>query len=518
MWLFQDFAAGSGPAITLSDNDNGTGLVFDGADVVDGSAVVTTTDGNPIFTNAAHLPAQLVSVSAHTGTSVTLDATPAVGEGSVRVWYLYALPASDFPADAQIAPRFVKEVRTEFLDTAYLNQGLNLSDLANAVTARTNLGFSSQTAGRVLLGDGGTTFTSDSALFFDTSNDRLGIGTGAPSEQLHLQKTTASATALIESISTNNPAILQLESARDTSANLALNDVAGRIQGLGRAGGSYVSLTLIETVYTGDGTTQVGDIVFYTANAGAPGEKFRIKGTGELRTQLSTGAAFIDADGDLSSDTSVSPMELGFLNGVTSSIQTQLDGKQATGNYITALTGDVTASGPGSVAATIANDAVTNAKLANMAEATIKGRAVGAGTGDPTDLTGTQATAILDAFTGDSGAGGVKGLVPAPASGDAAANKFLRASGVWATLPVFKAGSSTIANGATSKAITFATTFGSTNYAISAVLNNTADADPQYQPLSVLAKAATGFTIEWNNALDSANYVLEWTVVGHNDP
>lgn len=39
--------------------------------------------------------------------------------------------------------------------------------------------------------------------------------------------------------------------------------------------------------------------------------------------------------------------------------------KQPAGNYITALTGDVTATGPGSVAATIANLAVTNAKIAN---------------------------------------------------------------------------------------------------------------------------------------------------------
>lgn len=46
--------------------------------------------------------------------------------------------------------------------------------------------------------------------------------------------------------------------------------------------------------------------------------------------------------------------ELGFVSGVTSAIQTQLNGKQASGNYITALTGDVTASGPGSVAATLA--------------------------------------------------------------------------------------------------------------------------------------------------------------------
>ena len=48
---------------------------------------------------------------------------------------------------------------------------------------------------------------------------------------------------------------------------------------------------------------------------------------------------------------------------------------------------------------TLANDAVTNAKLANMAAGTIKGRAVGAGTGDPTDLTADQASTILDAAT-----------------------------------------------------------------------------------------------------------------------
>jgi uncharacterized cupin superfamily protein len=74
---------------------------------------------------------------------------------------------------------------------------------------------------------------------------------------------------------------------------------------------------------------------------------------------------------------------------------------------------------------------VSNAELADMAQASIKGRATGAGTGDATDLTGTQATAILDAFTGDSGAGGVKGLVPAPSAGDA--GKFLKGNGSWAT-------------------------------------------------------------------------------------
>lgn len=94
-----------------------------------------------------------------------------------------------------------------------------------------------------------------------------------------------------------------------------------------------------------------------------------------------------------------------------------------------AMSGDATLASTGVI--TIASDAVTNAKLANMAQSTIKGRAAGAGTGDPTDLSSTQATAILDNFVGDSGSGGTKGLVPAPAAGDAAAGKYLDSDGTW---------------------------------------------------------------------------------------
>ena len=97
-----------------------------------------------------------------------------------------------------------------------------------------------------------------------------------------------------------------------------------------------------------------------------------------------------------------------------------------TGDQTIALTGDVTGSGTGSFAASIAADAVTNAKLANVATGTLKGRAT-AGTGDPEDLTATQATALLDTFTSAA-----KGL--APASGGGTAN-FLRADGTWASPP-----------------------------------------------------------------------------------
>ena len=51
------------------------------------------------------------------------------------------------------------------------------------------------------------------------------------------------------------------------------------------------------------------------------------------------------------------------------------------------------------------------------------------------DLTADRTLAI-SAFTGDAGSGGAAGAVPAPAAGDAAAGKFLKANGSWASPPV----------------------------------------------------------------------------------
>ena len=204
----------------------------------------------------------------------------------------------------------------------------------------------------------------------------------------------------------------------------------------------------------------------------------------------------------------VTPTELGYVSGVTSSIQNQLNGKQATltfgnltestssiltitggtgavigtgtsiqvsqattstsgylssadwntfnnkqtatladgnvwigngSNVATAvtLTGDVTTTNAGVTA--IGANKVTNSMLATVATATFKGRTT-AGTGNVEDLTATQATALLNAFVGDSGSGGTKGLVPAPSSGDAAANKFLKADGTWATVSAASGG------------------------------------------------------------------------------
>jgi hypothetical protein len=76
--------------------------------------------------------------------------------------------------------------------------------------------------------------------------------------------------------------------------------------------------------------------------------------------------------------------------------------------------------------------AISNANLATMNAHTFKGNNT-ASSAVPLDLTQAQLTADLNAMVGDSGAGGTKGLVPAPAAGDTAASKFLKADGTWAS-------------------------------------------------------------------------------------
>jgi hypothetical protein len=68
--------------------------------------------------------------------------------------------------------------------------------------------------------------------------------------------------------------------------------------------------------------------------------------------------------------------------------------------------------------------------LTSGAQNTVLGR-VAASAGPYTQLTATQLTTIPNAVVGDAGAGGTKGMVPAPAAGDGAARKVLMADGTW---------------------------------------------------------------------------------------
>jgi Protein of unknown function (DUF2793) len=77
---------------------------------------------------------------------------------------------------------------------------------------------------------------------------------------------------------------------------------------------------------------------------------------------------------------------------------------------------------PASGLVTLSNNSVANAALADMQTARFKGR-TSLGTGDPEDLTASEATALLNTFTSV-----LKGLVPASGGG---ASAFLRADGTW---------------------------------------------------------------------------------------
>lgn len=87
------------------------------------------------------------------------------------------------------------------------------------------------------------------------------------------------------------------------------------------------------------------------------------------------------------------------------------------------LTGDVIKA-DGSSVTTIAPNAVTNSKMAQMPNNTVKGN-IGVSPGDPTDLTAAQLTTLCQQFTNL-----LTGCVPASGGGT---SNFLRADGNWAT-------------------------------------------------------------------------------------
>lgn len=222
----------------------------------------------------------------------------------------------------------------------------------------------------------------------------------------------------------------------DSSDNLVYNGVVvptglatladGKIW-IGSAGNLPVAQTPTgDVTITNAGITAIGagKIVDAQINASAAIAYSKLNLSGSIiNTDIFSSAAI---DATKIANGSVSSTEFQYLDGVTSSIQTQIDSKQATGNYITALTGDITASGPGSVAATLAtvnaspgattiSSVTTNAKglvTANSSASTTGSGNVVLATG-PTLLApilGTPASGTLTNCTGLLVTGGGTGL------------------------------------------------------------------------------------------------------------
>ena len=76
-----------------------------------------------------------------------------------------------------------------------------------------------------------------------------------------------------------------------------------------------------------------------------------------------------------------------------------------------------------------------------------------------------------------------------------------------------RAQSTPLTIGTTSIAIAFSTPFVDNDYAVTPVMINTTDASPEFQPITITAKSASGFTASWNDPLDTGNYVLNYTAI-----
>lgn len=65
------------------------------------------------------------------------------------------------------------------------------------------------------------------------------------------------------------------------------------------------------------------------------------------------------------------------------------------------------------------------------------------------------------------------------------------------------------------KTVTYSSPVADTNHAIALDLVNSVDSSPLFQTVLIKNKTVNGFTAFWNVPLDSANYILEYTVTAH---
>ena len=111
--------------------------------------------------------------------------------------------------------------------------------------------------------------------------------------------------------------------------------------------------------------------------------------------QLTPNTALVANSSQQLASSTTTATELGYVHGVTSPIQAQIN--SITGSGITSLSGDVVATGPGAVTATVQPNVITNAKLAQAPANTIKGNNTGS-TANEADLTTSQVATMLGSY------------------------------------------------------------------------------------------------------------------------
>lgn len=289
------------------------------------------------------------------------------------------------------------------LSTSYLkadgSRGLSANWNAGAhdITATTFIG--------ALTGNASTATSAGSATSF--SGSLVGDVTGT--QGATVVSTVAASTAanvhaaelLANAATAANTASAILK--RDGSGQVAATTFTGALAGNATTATTAASTTSFSGNLVGDVTGTQSATVVSTVAASTAANVHAAELLANAATSANTASAIVKRDG---SGNFTAGTITGNLTGNASGTAATITGS---------LTGDVTST---AMATTIAANAVTNAKAAQMATATFKGRTT-AGTGNAEDMTATQATAMLNGMVGDTGSGGTKGLAPAPAAGDA---------------------------------------------------------------------------------------------------
>jgi hypothetical protein len=307
---------------------------------------------------------------------------------------------------------------TTAIAATIVNGGVTLAKMANVATATV---FYRKSAGAgppevntlaTLKTDLGLTGTNSGDQTITLTGDVTGSGTGSFAATIAANAVTfskvvaATAASVVGATAAGNFAQLTPAQAKTVLA-ITASDVSGlaAVATSGSASdlGAGTLLAARMPALTGDVTSSAGSVATTIAAGAVTLAKMANMATASLiyRKTAGAGAPEVNSLATLKTD-------LG-LTGTNSGDQT-----------IT-LTGDVTGSGTGSFSATISANAVTFGKLVAASAAGFVGALAAGNFGQ---LTGTQATTLLDTFTS-----ALKGLVPASGGGT---TNFLRADGTWA--------------------------------------------------------------------------------------
>ena len=251
---------------------------------------------------------------------------------------------------------------------------------------------STDVTGIRFVGDGTTSvsFTPASQLVTITTADQY-TGTVTGTGTTNKVSKWSSSTSLTDSIITDNGTTVTI------AGNLTVEGTTTTIDS------TIVAIGDNMMKYAKDNTANASDIgwygvindgtekysgMWYDASEGTTTPKFALgiattepAGTGTIVT---TGTLVANLEGNASTATALASSQDFSISG----------------GGITAIAQSFNGTAGVTLSASIDDNAVTNAKLANMAQSTIKGRAAAAGTGDPQDLTAAQVRTIINVADG----------------------------------------------------------------------------------------------------------------------